>query len=146
MLGTTAHPSADWVTQALRNLVMDLDDASCRVRYLVRDRDGKFPALMDEILAETGIETVISGIRMPRISPGRPRPLAPPPLRYAEASQLLRRVRQRAPQHVLNSSRVHRLEVSISPPTHRRHFRDTPSHVPYESPDRTHAASTPDPT
>jgi transposase InsO family protein len=68
VFGTIAHPSADWVTQAIRNLVMDLDDASCRVRYLIRDRDGKFPALMDEILAEAGIETVISGIRMPRMN------------------------------------------------------------------------------
>jgi transposase len=68
VLGTTAHPSADWVTQAIRNLVMDLDDAGCRARYLIRDRDGKFPALMDEILAEAGIETVISGIRMLRMN------------------------------------------------------------------------------
>ncbi|MEV5504144.1 hypothetical protein AB0M50_52955 [Nonomuraea fuscirosea] len=50
MLGTTAHPSVSWVTQAIRNLVMDLDDADCRARYLSRDRDGKFPALMDELL------------------------------------------------------------------------------------------------
>ncbi|MEV1174897.1 integrase core domain-containing protein [Nonomuraea sp. NPDC049784] len=68
MLGTTAHPSADWVTQAIRNLVMDLNDAGCRARYLIRDRDGKFPALMDEILAEAGIKTVITGIRMPRVN------------------------------------------------------------------------------
>jgi hypothetical protein len=34
-----------------------------------------------------------------------------------------RRVRRRAPQHVLSSSRVRRLEVSISPPTRRRQFR-----------------------
>ncbi|MEU6789147.1 hypothetical protein ABZ912_59045 [Nonomuraea angiospora] len=27
MLGTTVHPSANWVTQAIKNLVMDLDDA-----------------------------------------------------------------------------------------------------------------------
>jgi hypothetical protein len=47
---------------------MDLDDAGCRARYLIRDRDGKFPALMDEILAEAGIKTVISGIRMPRMN------------------------------------------------------------------------------
>ncbi|GAA2216270.1 hypothetical protein GCM10009850_117390 [Nonomuraea monospora] len=69
VLGTTAHPSADWVTQAIRNLVMDLDDAGCRARYLIRDRDGKFPALMDEILAEAGIKTVLTGIRMPRMNP-----------------------------------------------------------------------------
>ncbi|WP_218007228.1 hypothetical protein, partial [Microtetraspora fusca] len=42
-LGATAHPTAIWALQAMKNLVMDLDDAGCRARYLVRDRDGKFP-------------------------------------------------------------------------------------------------------
>ncbi|MEV4177052.1 integrase core domain-containing protein [Nonomuraea sp. NPDC049709] len=68
VLGTTAHPGADRVTQTIRNLVMDLDDAGCRARYLIRDRDGKFPALMDEILAEASIKTVITGIRIPRMN------------------------------------------------------------------------------
>ncbi|MEV4177062.1 integrase core domain-containing protein [Nonomuraea sp. NPDC049709] len=68
VLGTTAHPSANWVTQAMKNLVMDLDDAGCRARFLLRDRDGKFPALMDAILAETGIKTVPTGIQMPRMN------------------------------------------------------------------------------
>jgi hypothetical protein len=26
---------------------MDLEGAGCRARYLIRDRDGKFPALFD---------------------------------------------------------------------------------------------------
>ncbi|MFI9847641.1 integrase core domain-containing protein [Nonomuraea sp. NPDC051941] len=67
VLGTTAHPSANWVTQAMaiKNLVMDLGDAGLRARFLLRDRDGKFPALMDEVLAEAGIKTVLTGIRMP---------------------------------------------------------------------------------
>ncbi|MEO3862861.1 integrase core domain-containing protein [Acrocarpospora sp. B8E8] len=47
---------------------MDLEDAGCRVRYLIRDRDGKFPALMDEILADAGIQTVLTGVRMPRMN------------------------------------------------------------------------------
>ncbi|GAA3220888.1 hypothetical protein [Nonomuraea helvata] len=68
VLGTTAHPSANWVTQVIRNLVMDLEDAGCRARFLLRDRDGKFPILMDEVLAEAGITTVLTGIRMPRMN------------------------------------------------------------------------------
>ena len=44
ILGTTAHPTAGWVVQAFKNLVIDLEDAGCRARYLIRDRDGKFPA------------------------------------------------------------------------------------------------------
>jgi transposase InsO family protein len=47
---------------------MDLEDADCRARYLIRDRDGKFPALFDSILADAGIETVLSGVRMPRMN------------------------------------------------------------------------------
>lgn len=41
VLGATAHPAASWVTQTARNLVRDLQDAQCRVQYLIRDRDGK---------------------------------------------------------------------------------------------------------
>ncbi|MFI6396232.1 integrase core domain-containing protein [Nonomuraea sp. NPDC050547] len=68
VLGTTAHPTAAWVTQAMRNLVMDLEDASCQARFLIRDRDGKFPALVNEILAEARIQTVRTGIQMPRMN------------------------------------------------------------------------------
>jgi hypothetical protein len=44
---------------------MDLDEAGTQVRYLIRDRDAKFPALFDRILNDSGIETVLTGIRMP---------------------------------------------------------------------------------
>ena len=68
ILGAAAHPTATWVTQAARNLVMDLDDAGCQLKYLIRDRDGKYPALFDAILADAGITVVLSGVRMPRMN------------------------------------------------------------------------------
>jgi putative transposase len=68
ILGATAHPTAAWVTQAAKNLVMDLEDSGCRARFLIRDRDGKFPALFDMIIADAGIHVVLSGVRMPRMN------------------------------------------------------------------------------
>jgi transposase InsO family protein len=68
VLGVTAHPTAAWVGRAARNLVMDLDDAGWTVRYLIRDRDGKYPAVFDAILADAGIKVVLSGVRVPRMN------------------------------------------------------------------------------
>ncbi|ONI93082.1 IS481 family transposase [Saccharothrix sp. ALI-22-I] len=68
VLGATAHPTASWVTQAARNLVMDLEEESRHVRFLIRDRDGKFPAPFDVVLADAGIQIVLSGVRIPRIN------------------------------------------------------------------------------
>jgi hypothetical protein len=68
ILGATAHPTAAWVTQAVRDLAMDLYDAGCQARYLIRDRDGKYPALFDTVLADTGINVVLSGVQVPRMN------------------------------------------------------------------------------
>jgi putative transposase len=47
---------------------MDLQDADCQARFLINDRDGKYPALFDANLADIGIEVVLSGIRIPRMN------------------------------------------------------------------------------
>jgi hypothetical protein len=52
----------------VRNLTMDLQDAGSRARFLIRDRDGKYPAMFDTILADTGVQVVLSGVRMPRMN------------------------------------------------------------------------------
>ncbi|MEU4446532.1 integrase core domain-containing protein [Actinosynnema sp. NPDC050801] len=68
VLGATAHPTASWVTQAARNLAMDLEDEGRHARFLIRDRDGKYPALFDAVLADAGIQVVLSGVRIPRMN------------------------------------------------------------------------------
>lgn len=65
ILGMTAHPTAAWVAQAARNLMTDLTDADAAIAYLIRDRDAKYPALFDEILADAGIQVVLTGVRIP---------------------------------------------------------------------------------
>ncbi|MEV6823443.1 integrase core domain-containing protein [Amycolatopsis sp. NPDC051102] len=58
------------MTQAVRNLLMDLADAGhgAQVRFLIRDRNAKYPALIDEILRDAKIATVRTGVRMPRMN------------------------------------------------------------------------------
>nr|WP_240947984.1 integrase core domain-containing protein [Planosporangium mesophilum] len=68
ILGATPHPTASWVMQAAKNLVMDLEDTGCRARFMIRDRDGKFPEMFDAILADAGVQVVLSGIQMPRMN------------------------------------------------------------------------------
>ncbi len=47
---------------------MDLEDADSGARFLIRDRDGEFPALFNEVLKDAGIEIVLSGVQMPRMN------------------------------------------------------------------------------
>ncbi|MFF9646886.1 integrase core domain-containing protein [Kitasatospora aureofaciens] len=68
ILGATAHPTADWIVQLGRNLLMDLEDAGSRARFLIRDRDSKFTAAFDALLTDAGLEIVTTGIRIPRMN------------------------------------------------------------------------------
>jgi putative transposase len=68
ILGATPYPVASWVAQVAKNLVMDLEVSGARARFLIRDRDGKFPGLFDAVLKDAGIKVVLSGVQVPRMN------------------------------------------------------------------------------
>jgi putative transposase len=62
VLGVTEHPDGAWTAQQARNLVMELGDRTGAFHFLLRDRDAKFTAVFDEILAS---ESLKIGRRVP---------------------------------------------------------------------------------
>jgi hypothetical protein len=51
LAGVTAHPTRQWVTQKVRNLLINMEENVGRGRFLIRDRDAKFAASFAAVLA-----------------------------------------------------------------------------------------------
>jgi hypothetical protein len=58
LLGVTAHPTGAWLTQLARNLLMDLDGAGHRFRFLIRGRNARFTTGFDVVFMAVGVDVI----------------------------------------------------------------------------------------
>ena len=68
VLGATGHPVQARVVQQARNLVMDLEDAGTRVKFVLHDRDASLTAAFDEVFRAAGARIIRAAVQAPRMN------------------------------------------------------------------------------
>jgi transposase InsO family protein len=66
LAGITDSPDGAWITQAARNLLMDLGQRASAVKFLIRDRAGQFAGSFDAVFTAEGIRILASPPQAPR--------------------------------------------------------------------------------
>src|SRR5205085_8053839 len=61
----TSKPDTKWMLQQARKLLMDLDGRDRQVRFLIHERDAKFPRAFDALLASEKIKIIHTPVRAP---------------------------------------------------------------------------------
>jgi len=97
LAGCTARPTALWVTQQARQLVWKLEEEGKKMRFLLRDRDAKFPSRFDMVFASEGLEIILTPYRAPNAN--------------AYAERWVRSVREECLDHLLIINERHLKQV-----------------------------------
>ena len=68
VLGATEHPVQSWVIQQARNLLMDLEEAGTRVKFVLHDRDASFTQAFDAVFHAARSRVIRSAVQAPRMN------------------------------------------------------------------------------
>jgi len=97
LAGCTAHPTAAWVTQQARNLCWKLQESGAAPRFLIHDRDAKFPPTFDAVFAAEGVAILRTPYRVPNAN--------------AFAERWVRSAREECLDHLLVAGEAHLRKV-----------------------------------
>ena len=65
LAGCTSSPTSAWVTQQARQLSWQIQDDTLAVRFLIHDRDTKFPSAFDTVFTSEDVAIIRTPVRAP---------------------------------------------------------------------------------
>ncbi|MEW2493372.1 integrase core domain-containing protein [Streptomyces nodosus] len=109
--GVTAHPTQEWTVQQARNLAADLGTRMKSLRFLLRDRDGKYSQPFDAVFQGEEIKILKSAPRTPRMN--------------AHCERVIGSIRREVLDHVLIMNEAHAQQVLTA---YERHYNEHRPH------------------
>jgi hypothetical protein len=107
--GVTAQPTREWTTQQARNLTAELGTRLGPMRFLLRDRDGKYSPAFDAVFQAEDMHILKTAPRAPRMN--------------AHCERVIRTLRHELCDHVLVLNEAHgpqpavHFPVPLQPPS-----------------------------
>ncbi|MEU4445717.1 integrase core domain-containing protein [Actinosynnema sp. NPDC050801] len=95
--GVTAHPTQAWTTQQARNLTADLGHRTESLRFLLRDRDGKYSQTFDTVFQADDLHVIKSAPQAPRMN--------------AHCERVIGTLRRELLDHILITGETHARQV-----------------------------------
>jgi transposase InsO family protein len=109
LAGCTTNPTGAWVTQQARHLSWHIQDSALPKRFLIHDRDTKFPVAFDTVFAAEGVTIIHTPYQAPNAN--------------AFAERWIRSVREECLDHLLIVNETHLQRVLTAYVTYFNHSR-----------------------
>ncbi|MET9225823.1 integrase core domain-containing protein [Lentzea sp. NPDC003310] len=109
IFGVTAHPTRAWTVQQARNLASELGARLESLRFLLRDRDGKYGDAFDTVFEAEELRVIATAPRAPRMN--------------AHCERIIGSIRREVLDHVLVLGEGHARQVLAAYQTHYNEHR-----------------------